>query len=166
VATVAVPSNPASICQSARKVDHGSASRRVKFLMRALPFRDWDSRTAHIYHSSFDAPPAAISTFEPTADAHVHDAYRDSKLTHVGRAGTGLTARTARELWEKLHPLKRVTVPFAAGRPSGYVARNLARWAAPIAAIPRLIIILSPTAAHGRAMGVRSQAGRVSLRPV
>ena len=57
--------------------------------------------------------------------------YRDGKLTHVGRAGTGFTARTARELWEKLHPLERATPPFPGGRPAGYVARNLAKWVEP-----------------------------------
>jgi bifunctional non-homologous end joining protein LigD len=46
-------------------------------------------------------------------------------------AGTGYTARTARELWQRLHPLERETPPFPAGRPAGYVARNLARWVEP-----------------------------------
>jgi bifunctional non-homologous end joining protein LigD len=50
----------------------------------------------------------------------------------VGRAGTGYTARTARQLWEKLHPLEIDKAPFFyGGRPSGYVARNLARWVRP-----------------------------------
>jgi bifunctional non-homologous end joining protein LigD len=57
--------------------------------------------------------------------------YRDGKLTHVGRAGTGYTAATARQLWEKLHPLEIDKAPFAGGRPSGYVARNLAKWVQP-----------------------------------
>jgi|1186.fasta_scaffold00749_2 bifunctional non-homologous end joining protein LigD len=57
--------------------------------------------------------------------------YRDGKLTHVGRAGTGYTAATARQLWEKLHPLEIDKAPFAGGRPSGYVARNLAKWVEP-----------------------------------
>jgi bifunctional non-homologous end joining protein LigD len=57
--------------------------------------------------------------------------YRDGKLTHVGRAGTGYTARTARELWQRLHPLEIEKAPFPGGRPSGYVARNLARWVEP-----------------------------------
>jgi bifunctional non-homologous end joining protein LigD len=57
--------------------------------------------------------------------------YRDGKLTHVGRAGTGYTARTRRELWQKLHPLEIDKPPFPAGRPAGYVARNLARWVEP-----------------------------------
>jgi bifunctional non-homologous end joining protein LigD len=57
--------------------------------------------------------------------------YRDGKLTHVGRAGTGYTAATARQLWEKLRPLEIAKAPFAGGRPSGYVARNLAKWVQP-----------------------------------
>src|SRR5215217_3427659 len=57
--------------------------------------------------------------------------YRDGKLTHVGRAGTGYTAATARQLWEKLRPLEIDKAPFAGGRPSGYVARNLAKWVEP-----------------------------------
>jgi bifunctional non-homologous end joining protein LigD len=57
--------------------------------------------------------------------------YRDGKLTHIGRAGTGYTAETARELWKKLHPLEIPKAPFQGGRPSGYVARNLARWVKP-----------------------------------
>src|SRR5215211_858140 len=57
--------------------------------------------------------------------------YRDGKLTHVGRAGTGYTAATARQLWAKLHPLEIDKAPFAGGRPSGYVARNLAKWVQP-----------------------------------
>jgi ATP-dependent DNA ligase len=40
--------------------------------------------------------------------------YRDGKLAHVGRAGTGYTAATARQLWEKLHPLEIDKAPFAA----------------------------------------------------
>jgi bifunctional non-homologous end joining protein LigD len=57
--------------------------------------------------------------------------YRDGRLTLVGRAGTGYTARTARQLWEKLHPLEIDKAPFSGSRPSGYVARNLARWVRP-----------------------------------
>ena len=57
--------------------------------------------------------------------------YRNGKLTHIGRAGTGYTARTARQLWEKLHPLEIDKAPFYGGRPSGYVARKLAKWVRP-----------------------------------
>ena len=57
--------------------------------------------------------------------------YRGGKLTHVGRAGTGFTDRTARDVWQKLHPLEMSKAPFAGGRPSGYVARNLAKWVEP-----------------------------------
>jgi bifunctional non-homologous end joining protein LigD len=56
--------------------------------------------------------------------------YVDGKLVYVGRAGTGYTARSARELWEKLHPLERPTAPFAAGRPKGVPAK-MTRWVEP-----------------------------------
>jgi bifunctional non-homologous end joining protein LigD len=56
--------------------------------------------------------------------------YVDGKLVYVGRAGTGYTARSARELWEKLSPLERPTAPYAAGRPKGVPAK-MTRWVEP-----------------------------------
>lgn len=55
--------------------------------------------------------------------------YENGDLIHVGRAGTGFTEAVARDIYEKLVPLKRTTHPFRE-KPSALASRN-ARWVEP-----------------------------------
>ncbi len=50
--------------------------------------------------------------------------FEDGKLRHVGRVGTGYTARVAADLWKRLQPLVRDKSPFA-GKLSAEAARGV-----------------------------------------
>lgn len=50
--------------------------------------------------------------------------YEDGRLRHVGRVGTGYTARIAADLWKQLQPLARDKSPFA-GKLSAEAARGV-----------------------------------------
>ena len=109
----------------------GIVSKRRDCPYRSGRAEDWlKIKSAH--RQEFVIAGYAPHTNSPrTVGSLILGEYRDGKLTHVGRAGTGYTAQTARQLWEKLHPLEIPKAPFAGGRPSGYVARNLAKWVEP-----------------------------------
>jgi bifunctional non-homologous end joining protein LigD len=56
--------------------------------------------------------------------------YDDGKLRYAGRCGTGYTHRMARDLWQRLQPLRRDKPPFAQLPPEETRARN-AQWVEP-----------------------------------
>jgi bifunctional non-homologous end joining protein LigD len=53
--------------------------------------------------------------------------YEGDDLVYVGRVGSGFAGWSAREVWQRLQPLRRDTPPFAAGRPPG----GAAQWVEP-----------------------------------
>jgi bifunctional non-homologous end joining protein LigD len=73
----------------------------------------------------------APSTVDPRAiGALILAYYKDGKLHYAGRVGTGYTHKVARELWQKLQPLRVDRPPFAAKPVEETRARN-AQWVQP-----------------------------------
>jgi bifunctional non-homologous end joining protein LigD len=67
----------------------------------------------------------AISTTSPKAIGSLAlGVYEDGKLRHVGRVGTGFSARVAADLFKKLKPLQQEKSPFA-GRLAAEAVRDL-----------------------------------------
>jgi bifunctional non-homologous end joining protein LigD len=92
--------------------------------------RDW-IKTKCSDRQEFVIAGYAPSTVDPKAiGALILGYYKDGKLTYAGRTGTGYSHKVARELWQRLQPLRRDRPAFGAVPKEETRARN-AQWVEP-----------------------------------
>jgi bifunctional non-homologous end joining protein LigD len=102
---------------------------------RTAPYRpgrggDW-IKTKCSDRQEFIIAGYAPSTVDPRAIGALILAYnKNGRLHYAGRVGTGYTHKVARELWQRLQPLRRDKPPFGAVPQEETRARN-AKWVEP-----------------------------------
>jgi bifunctional non-homologous end joining protein LigD len=107
----------------------GIVSKRTDAPYRSGRNRDWIKSKCSHRQEFVIAGYVPSSTGAKAIGSLVLGLYEDGKLVHVGRVGTGFSAKVAHELWSQLEKLRADKPPFA-GKLTAEERRDV-RWARP-----------------------------------